>query len=82
MSYVTRWRMHLAAAALRGEGATVAALADRFGYRSRPHSHARSSACEHRPVPYDGRGRSSQSPPNFSLAASRADTRRTATTDR
>ena len=34
MSYVTRWRMHLAAAALRDEGATVAALADRFGYRS------------------------------------------------
>ena len=34
MSYVTRWRMHLAAAALRGEGATVAALAERFGYRS------------------------------------------------
>jgi AraC-like DNA-binding protein len=26
--------MHLAAAALRDEGATVAALADRFGYRS------------------------------------------------
>ena len=34
MSYVTRWRMHLAAAALRDEGATVAELADRFGYRS------------------------------------------------
>jgi AraC-like DNA-binding protein len=34
MSYVTRWRMHLAAAALRDEGATVAQLADRFGYRS------------------------------------------------
>jgi len=34
MSYVTRWRMHLAAAALRDEDATVAALADRFGYRS------------------------------------------------
>lgn len=34
MSYVTRWRMHLAAAALHDEGATVAALADRFGYRS------------------------------------------------
>ena len=34
MSYVTRWRMHLAAAALRGEGATVATLAERFGYRS------------------------------------------------
>jgi AraC-like DNA-binding protein len=34
MSYVTRWRMHLAAAALRDEGATVAALAERFGYRS------------------------------------------------
>ena len=34
MSYVTRWRMHLAAVALRDEGATVAALADRFGYRS------------------------------------------------
>ena len=34
MSYVTRWRMHLAAVALRDEDATVAALADRFGYRS------------------------------------------------
>ncbi|HEV2776944.1 MAG TPA: AraC family transcriptional regulator [Solirubrobacteraceae bacterium] len=34
MSYVTRWRMHLAAAALRDEDATVAALAERFGYRS------------------------------------------------
>src|SRR5688572_13726965 len=34
MSYVTRWRMHLAAAALRDENATVATLADRFGYRS------------------------------------------------
>jgi AraC-like DNA-binding protein len=34
MSYVTSWRMHLAAAALRDEGATVAELADRFGYRS------------------------------------------------
>jgi AraC-like DNA-binding protein len=34
MGYVTRWRMHLAAAALRDEGATVAELADRFGYRS------------------------------------------------
>ena len=34
MSYVTRWRMHVAAAALRDEGATVADLADRLGYRS------------------------------------------------
>jgi AraC-like DNA-binding protein len=34
MSYVTRWRMHLAAAALRDEGATVGEVADRFGYRS------------------------------------------------
>ena len=34
MSYVTRWRMHLAAAALRDEDATVAALAERFGYHS------------------------------------------------
>jgi AraC-like DNA-binding protein len=33
-SYMTRWRMHLAAAALRDEGATVAAVADRLGYRS------------------------------------------------
>jgi AraC-like DNA-binding protein len=37
MSYATRWRMHLAAAMrLCGEGATVAALAERFGYRPRP----------------------------------------------
>jgi AraC-like DNA-binding protein len=34
MSYLTRWRMHLAAAALQGEGATVAEFAERFGYRS------------------------------------------------
>ncbi len=34
MSYVTRWRMHLAARALRDEGATVAELARRLGYRS------------------------------------------------
>jgi AraC-like DNA-binding protein len=34
MSYVTRWRMHLAARALRDEGPTVAELARRFGYRS------------------------------------------------
>ena len=34
MSYVTRWRMHLAAAALRDEGVTVSELAARFGYRS------------------------------------------------
>jgi AraC-like DNA-binding protein len=35
MSYATCWRMHLAGAALLcGEGATVAALAERFGYRS------------------------------------------------
>lgn len=34
MGYVTRWRMHLAAAALRDDGATVAQLASRLGYRS------------------------------------------------
>jgi len=34
MSYVTRWRMHLAATALRHEGVTVAELAPRLGYRS------------------------------------------------
>ena len=34
MGYVTRWRMHLAADALGDEGATVAELADRYGYRS------------------------------------------------
>jgi AraC-like DNA-binding protein len=34
MSYVARWRMHVAVAALRDEGATVAQLADRLGYRS------------------------------------------------
>jgi hypothetical protein len=36
MSYVTRWRMHLAAAALRGGGTTVAALAERLAGRWRP----------------------------------------------
>lgn len=34
MSYVTRWRMHVAVAALREEGANVAELANRLGYRS------------------------------------------------
>ncbi len=34
MSYVTRWRMHVAIAALKEEGATVGQLADRLGYRS------------------------------------------------
>jgi AraC-like DNA-binding protein len=34
MSYVARWRMHVAVAALKDEGATVAQLADRLGYRS------------------------------------------------
>jgi AraC-like DNA-binding protein len=34
MSYVARWRMHLAVAALEEEGASVGQLADRLGYRS------------------------------------------------
>src|SRR5215204_5288647 len=34
MQYVTRWRMHVAVDALRDEGAGVAELADRLGYRS------------------------------------------------
>jgi AraC-like DNA-binding protein len=34
MRYVTRWRMHVALSALETEGATVAQLADRLGYRS------------------------------------------------
>ena len=34
MSYVARWRMQVAVAALREEGATVGELADRLGYRS------------------------------------------------
>ncbi len=34
MRYVTRWRMLLALSSLREEGATVAELADRLGYRS------------------------------------------------
>jgi hypothetical protein len=56
MSYATCWRMHLAGAALLcGEGATVAALAERFGYRPRPRPPARSSAFwKHHPVPYSG----------------------------
>jgi AraC-like DNA-binding protein len=32
--YVTRWRMHVALDALRDDGATVAEVADRLGYRS------------------------------------------------
>jgi AraC-like DNA-binding protein len=34
MQYVTRWRMHVALSSLQEEGATVAELADRLGYRS------------------------------------------------
>ncbi|MDQ3410692.1 MAG: AraC family transcriptional regulator, partial [Chloroflexota bacterium] len=34
MSYVARWRMQVAVAALKAEGATVGELADRLGYRS------------------------------------------------
>ena len=34
MQYVTRWRMHVAVTALQDEGATIAALAARLGYRS------------------------------------------------
>ncbi len=34
MQYVARWRMHLAAASLRDEHATIAAVAARLGYRS------------------------------------------------
>ena len=34
MQYVTRWRMHVGLNALKDEGATVAELADRLGYRS------------------------------------------------
>jgi AraC-like DNA-binding protein len=34
MGYVARWRMQIAVAALKGEGATVGELADRLGYRS------------------------------------------------
>ena len=34
MQYVTRWRMQVAQSALAEEGATVAELADRLGYRS------------------------------------------------
>jgi AraC-like DNA-binding protein len=34
MTYVARWRMHLALSALREEGATVGELADRLGYQS------------------------------------------------
>ncbi|HZN89702.1 MAG TPA: AraC family transcriptional regulator [Thermoleophilaceae bacterium] len=34
MSYVARWRMQLAVAALKEEGPTIAQLADRLGYRS------------------------------------------------
>jgi AraC-like DNA-binding protein len=34
MGYVARWRMNVAIDALRDEGATVAQLADRLGYRS------------------------------------------------
>ena len=34
MQYVTRWRMQVAVAALKEEGATVGELADRLGYQS------------------------------------------------
>ena len=34
MQYVTRWRMQVAVNSLRDDGATVAELANRLGYRS------------------------------------------------
>jgi AraC-like DNA-binding protein len=34
MTYVARWRMHVAVATLKEEGATVGQLADQLGYRS------------------------------------------------
>jgi AraC-like DNA-binding protein len=34
MQYVTRWRMHIALTSLREDGATIAELASRLGYRS------------------------------------------------
>jgi AraC-like DNA-binding protein len=34
MRYVTRWRMHVASAALRHERITIATLAGRLGYNS------------------------------------------------
>ena len=44
MQYVTRWRMHVALHALKEDGATVAELANRLGYRSEAAFAARSSA--------------------------------------
>ena len=44
MQYVTRWRMHVAQAALADGDATVGELADRLGYRSEAAFAARSSA--------------------------------------
>lgn len=32
--YITRWRMHLAVESLKGDGATAAEIAERYGYRS------------------------------------------------
>ena len=43
MSYMTRWRMHLAAAALRDEGATVVNSRIVSAIAPRPRSRARSS---------------------------------------
>ncbi|HSI81357.1 MAG TPA: AraC family transcriptional regulator [Solirubrobacterales bacterium] len=43
MRYLARWRMHLAATALR-DGATVTEVADRFAIAPRPRSAAPSSA--------------------------------------
>jgi AraC-like DNA-binding protein len=55
MQYVTRWRMHLALSALRGEEVTVAGLASRLGYRSEAASAEPSSASSaSRPGPCDG----------------------------
>jgi AraC-like DNA-binding protein len=43
MSYVARWRMQVAVAALKEEGATVGQVAERLGYRSERPSVAPSS---------------------------------------
>ena len=44
MQYVTRWRMQVAVNSLKEDGATVAELASRLGYRSEAAFAARSSA--------------------------------------
>ena len=67
MQYVTRWRMHVALHALKDDGATVAELANRLGYRSE----AAFARAFKRVIGHRRRARSSAGPLSRAAAAPR-----------